>query len=98
MYKVSKTSRFERDIKTCSKKHWDAEALKTAIQDLMASDEVPLNPRYKDHALTGSLQGYRSLHVDSAPNPPKDKWVIMYLLENNEITLVRTGGHDIYNQ
>ena len=94
MYTVSYSSRFLRDVKTCTKRHWNTDALKAAIIDLMASDEKPLNPRYKEHALTGSKKGYRSLHVDSAPNPPKDQWVLMYKVCKDEIALVRTGTHE----
>ena len=94
MYGISYGSHFERDVKTCSKLHWDMEAFKQAIADLMQSDEIPLNPRYREHALVGSKAGYRAIHVDSAPNPPKDRWVLMYKIQGNEITLVRTGTHE----
>lgn len=85
--------RFERDVKSCEKKHWNMESLKRAIADLAQSDESALAPRYKDHALTGSLNGFRSIHVDSAPNPPKDTWVLMYRIENDGLHLIRTGTH-----
>lgn len=76
------------------KRHWDEKALKAAISDLLKSDTCELDNRYRDHALTGALEGYRSIHVDSAPNPPKDKWVLMYRLSDTELMLVRTGTHD----
>lgn len=94
MYTASFTPHFLRDVKACKKRHWDEQALKKAIADLLASDEHELEPRYRDHALTGAYDGYRSVHVDSAPNPPKDKWVLMYRLADTELTLVRTGTHD----
>ncbi|ERL10430.1 addiction module toxin, RelE/StbE family [Olsenella profusa F0195] len=81
-------------MKVCKRRHWNMEALKTAISDLLASDETSLSPRYRAHALTDALEGYRSLHVGSAPNPPKDKWVLMYRLSGHEVILVRTGTHD----
>lgn len=34
------------------------------------------------------------MHVDSAPNPPKDKWVLMYRVDGHEIVFTRTGTHD----
>lgn len=94
MYEVSFSPRFLRDVKACQKRHWDNDALKTAVSDLMASDEVKLGPRYRDHALAGAYTGYRSIHVDSAPNPPKDTWVLMYRVADSELMLVRTGTHD----
>jgi mRNA interferase YafQ len=44
---------------------------------------------YRDHALTGNLQGYRELHIDS-------DWLLVYRIENNTLTLilVATGSHD----
>lgn len=69
-----------------------------AKRDLMVCDEIPLSSSYSDHALQGALQGYCSPHVNSTPNPPMDKWVIMYLADGDELTLVRTGGHELYGQ
>lgn len=94
MYDASFTPRFLRDVKDCKKRHWDDDALKRAINDLLASDGTTLSPRYRDHALAGPCAGYRSLHVDSAPNPPKDTWVLMYRILGNELIFVRTGTHD----
>lgn len=94
MYTASFTPRFLRDVKACKKHHWDERAIKKAISDLLVSDERELGQRYRDHALTGAYEGYRSIHVDSAPNPPKDTWVLMYRVSNAELTLVRTGTHD----
>lgn len=94
MYEASFSPRFERDAKACKKRHWDEIALKQAITDLLISDEMALSPRYKDHALVGSRQGYRAVHVDSAPNPPKDQWVLMYKISGHEMVFVRTGTHE----
>lgn len=93
MYSISYTPRFRRDVKACQKRHWDGAALRRAIKDLSVSDEVSLGQRYRDHALAGTFAGYRSIHVDSSPNPPKDKWVLMYRITGGELTLVRTGTH-----
>lgn len=94
MYDLSYTPHFARDVKACSKRHWNMDALKLAIIDLQASDTTPLARRYRAHALTGSKQGYRAIHVDSAPNPPKDQWVLMYKIHGTELALVRTGTHE----
>lgn len=94
MYTASFTSRFARDVKACQKRRWDTVALRRAMNDLLVSDEHPLDHRYKDHALSGGYSGYRSMHVDSAPNPPKDKWVLMYRIVGHEIVFTRTGTHD----
>lgn len=94
MYESSFSPRFDRDVKECKKKHWNMKALSAAMMDLLNSDVTALSPRYKDHALIEDLKGYRSLHVDSAPNPPKDHWVLMYKIEGNEIVFARAGTHE----
>lgn len=94
MYISSFSSRFERDTKECKKKHWNMDALQSAMLDLLNSDTAPLSPRYKDHALVGTWQGYRAIHVNSAPNPPKDQWILLYKLYENEVIFVRTGTHE----
>lgn len=94
MYIASFSPRFERDVKSCTKKHWNTAALKSAITDLLNSDSHALDRRYKDHVLVGKWQGYRSIHVDSAPNPAKDQWVLMYKIHDHELVFVRTGTHE----
>ncbi len=99
MYKVTYSTHFERDIKKCKKRHWDIDALKQAINDLLVSDKVALRTSYRDHALGGDLAGYRAIHIDSASNPPKDIWVLMYRVKDKEIFLVRTGTHaEVYRK
>ena len=73
MYSASFSPRFERDVKACKKKHWNMAALRVAIAELLTSDEGQLSRRYKDHALVGLWLGYRAIHVDSAPNPAKER-------------------------
>ena len=94
MYTASFSPHFDRDVKSCAKRHWNTAALKTAMDDLLRSDEKGMNRRYKDHALKGTWKGYRAIHVDSAPNPAKDQWVLMYKLHDHELVFVRTGTHE----
>ena len=99
MYLASFSSRFERDVKACAKKRWNMAALKNAMSDLLSCDERVLAGRYKDHALVGGWRGYRSIHIDSAPNPAKGQWVLMYTIRENELVFVRTGTHeDVYGK
>lgn len=94
MYIISKTKRFERDVKTCQKRHWDLNAFKLAISNLANSDAIPLDKKYHDHALTGNLAGMRSIHIPSTSNPPKDTWILLYEIAEGELYLYRTGTHD----
>ena len=36
----------------------------------------------------------KALPLNSAPNPPKDTWVLMYKIANGEILFTRTGTHE----
>jgi mRNA interferase YafQ len=94
MYDIKSTPRFDKDVLRCSKKHWDTSILKDAIDAAFSSDEVSIPSKYKDHALDGELKGCRALHVPTAKNPPKDKWVLLYRIEGNTLYLLRTGTHD----
>lgn len=94
MYRLSFTPRFDRDVKRCGRRHWNMTALKQAVTALSRRDDVPLGPRYRDHQLAGDLRDYRAIHVDSAPNPARGQWVLMYRIAGDELLLVRTGTHE----
>ena len=94
MLSATFTARFSRDVKRCQKRHWDMAPFKQAIVALLHSDETALASTYRDHALQGNLSGYRSLHVPTRGNPPKNSWVLMYRVDGREVTFVRTGSHD----
>ena len=90
MYCVFKTSAFERDVKRCAKKHWNMQALKEAMTAVAMSDERSIPLKYKDHALSGNLQGIREIHVESRAGD----WVILYSIEGDVVEFARTGTHD----
>lgn len=94
MYVLSKSKRFERDVKACQKRHWDIEAFKDALTALANSDADPLDRKYRDHSLSGNLAGRRALHVPSASNPPKGTWVVLYEIDGEDLYLYRTGTHE----
>ena len=90
MYGVFKTSAFERDVKRCTKKHWDMRALKDAMTAVAMSDEASIPLKYKDHALSGDLQGMRELHVGGRSSD----WLILYSIDGDIVEFARTGTHD----
>lgn len=96
MYEASFSPKFSKDVKSCEKKHWDISALKRAMDDVLNSDARPLDSSYRDHALVGDHRGYRAIHVQSASNPPRGKWVLIYRIVGSEVGFTRTGGHDVY--
>ena len=94
MYKLKTESQFSRDVKACKKKHWDMDALKSAIDCLINSDSTQIPHNLKDHALSGALAGKRSLHINEAKQPKRDTCVLLYQIADDEIILLRTGTHD----
>jgi addiction module RelE/StbE family toxin len=53
MRKVAQTRQFSRDLKRIAKRGKDLDKLKRVVS-LLAKDE-PLEPRHRDHAMTGNL-------------------------------------------
>ena len=54
--------------------------------DTLANDQL-LEPRYRDHALTGELKDYRDCHI-------KPDLVLIYQKPDGEVLrLVRIGSH-----
>jgi mRNA interferase YafQ len=86
---IERSSSFLRQVKKLRRKHYNLDLLEAAIRHLMSADRSMLITHYRDHALTGNLQGYRELHIDS-------DWLLVYRIENNTLTLVlvATGSHD----
>lgn len=47
---------------------------------------IALEPRHRDHALTGDLKGTRDCHIEP-------DWVLIYERKGRELLLIRTGRH-----
>ena len=88
MRKVERTGQFKRDYKREAKGEHRAtldDSLE-AIFRLLAND-LPLEPRCRDHALTGDWQDHRDCHV-------KPDLVLIYQKpDGNTLRLVRLGSH-----
>ena len=51
-----------------------------------------LDPKHRDHKLTGPFQGLRECHV-------RPDWLLIYQLTDAELILVRTGTHqDLFGE
>ena len=86
MLTIVRSNRFMKDLKTAQKRGLDLNILDDVITKL-ANQEV-LEPKYKDHSLTGVFQGFRECHV-------KPDWLLIYCVEDEdlELFLLRTGTH-----
>lgn len=85
-YIIRPTSRFQRDLKRAAKRGYHTELLTAVIKKL--ADGVPLEQRYRDHALTGDYAGSRECHI--TPD-----WLLIYEIDVDTLLLylLRTGTH-----
>ena len=68
------------------KRGMDISALDDVIDTLRQG--IPLDKKYRDHALSGNYEGFRECHI-------KPDWLLVYLIEYDilTLTLVDTGSH-----
>lgn len=91
-YDVKFTSQFKKDLKLAKKQNKNINKLFDVI-DLLANGKT-LEPKYKDHSLSGNYQGYRECHIDP-------DWLLVYEIKNDILVLVltRLGSHsDLFRQ
>ena len=90
-YEIKNTTKFKKDYKLAKRRGLDISLLKSIVTKL-ANDES-LDPKYKDHPLTGNWIGHRECHIQS-------DWLLVYRYEDDVLvlTLARTGTHsDLFN-
>lgn len=88
MRRIERIGQFKRDYKRETKgRHGKAlDALLVPVITALASDE-PLEPRHRDHALTGDWKDHRDCHV-------KPDLVLIYRKPDDDtLQLVRLGSH-----
>lgn len=85
-YEIDITNQFKRDLKLARKQGKNEDRLWEVVE-MLANDEE-LDPKYKDHNLTGDYAGYRECHV--LPD-----WLLVYKKEANVLVLLlyRLGSH-----
>lgn len=84
MRRVTQTARFARDLKRAAKRGQDIDKLEEIVDRLQAGQ--PLDPRHRDHSLTGVYSGHRECHIEP-------DWLLIYRITDDELMLVRTGTH-----
>lgn len=91
MLELRTTSKFRKDYKRIKKRGYDLALLEAVIEKLRKQE--PLEPRYKDHALSGSYSGFRECHI-------QPDWLFVYTINKDQLVLVAagTGTHaDLFN-
>lgn len=75
---------FKRDYKKIKKQNKELNKLRMLIEKLVSGER--LEPKYKDHQLTGELKGYRDCHIEP-------DWLLIYKKTTDNLILERTGSH-----
>lgn len=80
------SNRFRKDLRLAQKRGMDLSHLNLIIETL--ANQIPLDAKYRDHALTGNYKVFRECHVEP-------DWLLVYRQDTDalELFLFRTGSH-----
>ena len=84
MKQFFQTTQFSKDVKRAQKQGKDLEKLKVIVRKLANDD--PIDPRRRDHPLSGKWKHCRDCHVEP-------DWILIYTKTNEYLRLERTGTH-----
>ncbi|MBC5756446.1 MULTISPECIES: type II toxin-antitoxin system YafQ family toxin [Blautia] len=90
-YEIKNTTQFKKDYKLARRRGLNMDLLKDVVTRLANGE--PLDPRHKDHPLSGEWSGHRECHI-------QPDWLLIYRYENDilVLALTRTGTHsDLFN-
>ena len=86
-YAIRQTSRYKKSLKKMLKRGKDINKITAVVQALAMGETLP--PQYKDHALSGDLEGLRDCHIEN-------DWILLYFYSTEGeliLTLTDTGSH-----
>ncbi len=85
-YKLVVSKKYTKSIVLAKKRGIDVSSIDPVIEKLL--NGIPLEPKYRDHALKGKWDGFRECHI-------RPDWLLVYLIENDilTLTLIDTGTH-----
>jgi len=86
MLKLQISTKFRKDYKRIKKRGYNLSLLQDVLDTLCAKES--LEPKYRDHALSGSYKGFRECHIQL-------DWLLIYAIDDDRLILVasRTGTH-----
>jgi mRNA interferase YafQ len=84
MKNLSQTSQFVKDVKRMAKRGKDLDKLMQVVRCL--AEGKPLDPRHRDHCLSGEWHHSRDCHIEG-------DWVLIYTADKSSLRLERTGTH-----
>jgi len=79
-----RSAQFKRDVRKARARGKDLGKLRVLLESLI--DQEPLAARHRDHPLRGIWKRHREAHI--GPD-----WLLIYLVNGDELHLVRTGTH-----
>jgi len=85
-YERLPTTQFKKDLRRMARRGRNLSLLEAVVERLACGET--LEPKYRDHALSGNRKGYRDCHI-------QPDWILIYKIEENILTLVlsETGSH-----
>ncbi len=85
-YEIRFTAQFKKDLKLAKKQGKDVEKLFEVVEKLACGEK--LDPKYRDHELTGNYRGCRECHIDP-------DWLLIYEVIGDILVLMlyRLGSH-----
>lgn len=84
------TGAFKKDRKRAARRGKDLGKLDSIMRRL--GNEERLEPRLRDHKLSGEWSDFRECHVEP-------DWLLIYRVVADELTFVRTGTHaDLFDE
>ena len=88
MLKPEYTNQFKKELVLMLRRGKDKQKIAGVISRLV--NQIPLEPKHRDHALTGNFKGRRDCHIEP-------DWLLIYKVGADVITFERTGTHsDIF--
>ena len=78
------SNRFRKDLKLAKKRGLPLAKLEAVVE--MLANQVPLDAKYRDHALTGNYSEFREYHIEP-------DWLLIYSIDGKECFFARTGTH-----
>ena len=84
-YRVFKAKRFRKSLEKMIRRGKGINKINDVILKLAMGESLP--PQYRDHALSGDLEGLRDCHIEN-------DWVLLYFYTTNGelvLTLTDTG-------
>ena len=86
IYQIRWTNQYKKDVKLAKKRNYNIFELLEVVKKL--SFGLPLEEKYKDHALEGNWKNHRELHI-------RPDWLLIYQIKDDILILAlsRTGTH-----